>query len=658
MTRLGPAFLRASYRLACALRLEAAWILLFLVSRTALRALILVATLLRWPVAVALDLRRHRPVDLRQLDTLLWVRQLDRRQRRKWERAQKQASQRMRRLAATGLAVGLMAMGTGTSSMPQAPDVFTNQTDTVSADAAANIDHLQDAISALASYLGVGPVFYNVRGPQFNAKGDNATDDAVPIQNAITAAQGTTGVVFFPPAFYKIGAALNVTASSVRLIGAGTRTSLILPLLSFPAATFMLTMGQASGSALSGLGLEHLQFNCSSNTTTPAVYLRNLAFSRFVAYTAQYAGNALKLTAVTDSTFDQGYIALSGTVGSGEGALVLDTTTINGSYSSHLYFRNYDIEVCTGHSIEVLNTTNPIYQILFENLKVELANGGWTTNGTDYPIYLQTGSHIKFTRPLFSSANLTAPNVTVPAQVYIGSSCKDVVFESPWFFNNVGGTQSTCISSAYVRIDTNTDGVRFVNPYFDQAQGNITGAVPYCIDIVSSTTSDIAVIEPRFNNWSFPPPGPGNLGFQSGTVQQVKVRWSRLQASAYQAGAQSMANNAFTKVNFDTKNYDPNGNFDITTNHRYTVPIPGNYLVSAAVAFASSTAISCAIVKNGATFVATGPSSASAPRCAVSRVLALNAGDTIEVQGSQNSGGAINTDAQADRCYLDIRCLD
>lgn len=123
-------------------------------------------------------------------------------------------------------------MGTGTSSLPQAADVFTTQIDGVSADAAANINHLQDAITALGSYLGVGPVFYNVRGAQYNAKGNGTTVDTVALQNAINDATATSpngGTVFLPPGIYPVtasgGPALTLKANvNFRGCGRGVTT--------------------------------------------------------------------------------------------------------------------------------------------------------------------------------------------------------------------------------------------------------------------------------------------------------------------------------------------------------------------------------------------------------------------------------------------------
>jgi hypothetical protein len=54
-------------------------------------------------------------------------------------------------------------------------------------------------------------------------------------------------------------------------------------------------------------------------------------------------------------------------------------------------------------------------------------------------------------------------------------------------------------------------------------------------------------------------------------------------ARAFGTATQSLASNAFTKVIFNQESFDPNGNWDTSTNSRYTVPAPGKYLVAANV---------------------------------------------------------------------------
>ena len=54
------------------------------------------------------------------------------------------------------------------------------------------------------------------------------------------------------------------------------------------------------------------------------------------------------------------------------------------------------------------------------------------------------------------------------------------------------------------------------------------------------------------------------------------------------SGNVSLANSTFTKVTFNTEIYDPEGEYDHATNHRY-LPVAGTYLISAKITLVSAT---------------------------------------------------------------------
>lgn len=118
--------------------------------------------------------------------------------------------------------------------------------------------------------------------------------------------------------------------------------------------------------------------------------------------------------------------------------------------------------------------------------------------------------------------------------------------------------------------------------------------------------------------------------------------------SAYQSSAQSIAHNTFSKVQFQTKNFDTNSNFDNTTNYRYTPTVAGYYFVDARAAFNSLSQNSFSqILKNGG-------SEANSPtaipwagiansQSSVSALVYMNGStDYLEVWAYQASGGALS----------------
>lgn len=75
--------------------------------------------------------------------------------------------------------------------------------------------------------------------------------------------------------------------------------------------------------------------------------------------------------------------------------------------------------------------------------------------------------------------------------------------------------------------------------------------------------------------------------------------------SAYQnSGSQSVTASTFTKVQFNTEEFDTNSNYDNATNYRFTPTVAGYYQVNSCVACTatSGTLYAISLYKNGAGF--------------------------------------------------------
>jgi hypothetical protein len=97
--------------------------------------------------------------------------------------------------------------------------------------------------------------------------------------------------------------------------------------------------------------------------------------------------------------------------------------------------------------------------------------------------------------------------------------------------------------------------------------------------------------------------------------------------SAYQSSAQTISGSTFTKINFQTEEFDTNSNFD-TTLSRFTPTVAGYYYFTANVAIASSaTNLLISFYKNGSEFKRTSYIGESA-------VNALNGSSLISLNGS------------------------
>lgn len=75
---------------------------------------------------------------------------------------------------------------------------------------------------------------------------------------------------------------------------------------------------------------------------------------------------------------------------------------------------------------------------------------------------------------------------------------------------------------------------------------------------------------------------------------------------AYGSALQSVSNLTWTKVNFNTEEFDTNSSYDPTTNYRFTPTVAGYYQLNANILAISSTAGGAfvAIYKNGSAYAA------------------------------------------------------
>ncbi|MDT0435599.1 MULTISPECIES: hypothetical protein [Streptomyces] len=126
----------------------------------------------------------------------------------------------------------------------------------------------------------------------------------------------------------------------------------------------------------------------------------------------------------------------------------------------------------------------------------------------------------------------------------------------------------------------------------------------------------------------------------------------------YATVAQALSNDTWTPLTLDSEFFDSDNGHSTTTNtSRFVVPVAGTWDVTGSVGFAANGTANRAvrITVNGAavtgSFVKTS-SATAAGSCGLVTVcqVVCAVNDYIEVQGNQNSGGALNTNAGSDVC--------
>jgi hypothetical protein len=101
----------------------------------------------------------------------------------------------------------------------------------------------------------------------------------------------------------------------------------------------------------------------------------------------------------------------------------------------------------------------------------------------------------------------------------------------------------------------------------------------------------------------------GTAGIEDGSIVQADlasgVAGTGPAFSAYRSTAQTVTNDVYTKLLANTEEFDTNGNYDNTTNHRFQPTVPGYYQINGQIYFFSTGSITTGftiIYKNGVRF--------------------------------------------------------
>lgn len=111
-------------------------------------------------------------------------------------------------------------------------------------------------------------------------------------------------------------------------------------------------------------------------------------------------------------------------------------------------------------------------------------------------------------------------------------------------------------------------------------------------------------------------------------------------SSAYLDTTQTIDSGTFTRVAFDTENYDDRGEFDTTTN-QWTATDAGTYIIIVGVQFGGFTGSNVALqvmINGGARSYASRQQDAGFSTIRQTLIFNLSAGDTVDAEARQSSG--------------------
>jgi len=121
---------------------------------------------------------------------------------------------------------------------------------------------------------------------------------------------------------------------------------------------------------------------------------------------------------------------------------------------------------------------------------------------------------------------------------------------------------------------------------------------------------------------------------------------------AYQSTLQSLAAATYTKISFQTEEFDTDNCFDSTTNYRFTPTVAGYYQLNATMSLSGASSEGYILIrKNGSNIKAGNDIGGTAYGVTVSSIVSLNGStDYVEIWGY--SGTALNTSASQVGTYF------
>lgn len=131
--------------------------------------------------------------------------------------------------------------------------------------------------------------------------------------------------------------------------------------------------------------------------------------------------------------------------------------------------------------------------------------------------------------------------------------------------------------------------------------------------------------------------------------------------SAYGSGLQTVANNTYTKVQYNTEEFDTASNYDAATNYRFTPTASGYYQLNASITANGGTSGGVYIVlyKNGTVFKAGDYTPAGANGEAINLtalVYANGSTDYFEIYMWQDTGNSVSMGSSNNR-FVFSGCL-
>lgn len=333
------------------------------------------------------------------------------------------------------------------------------------------------------------------------------------------------------------------------------------------------------------------------------------------ASSAAIGVNAVELAGINTSTNTP--VAIS----SGDQISIHITVPIVGWSSSTKSSDGYDGRLIAS-SVHVINTVS-IPNVTFQKVNFESKNYDYT-----------------------NSLDLTNDRFTAPSSG---------LYRVSGYVNMAVGTGIRAVT-----LYKNGSGIATLNATVGVSGSGFSGALPFAHEIELVAGDYLEIFAYQDSGGSSNIVGNFDINFSKIQSPQAVVESETVACKYYSSGGVNHPDATATLIPFDNKTFDTHNAFDTATG-KFTAPVAGFYQVNSTITFTGGTSNGrrgIFILKNGGAdsfgtfFGAGGSTNGQAPHA--SDIFYLKAGEFIQIQGFQDSGGALTTTNDAAGNFISI----
>lgn len=233
---------------------------------------------------------------------------------------------------------------------------------------------------------------------------------------------------------------------------------------------------------------------------------------------------------------------------------------------------------------------------------------------------------------------------------------------------NLGGTTYTVVvwTSGDIITEAKLDNMVANDQAYDSHATEgllLNNTRAYCGKDTGATARDLIRLDSN-NDVQIGESGINHVVLTPGANKETKITINAKARAYLSADQENIANNTWTKIQLDTEDSDPGGNFDAVTNYRFTAPVTGSYLVFAGALWKNFAAAGklhmISVYKNGASYLSQKDYAHDTNERSqkIADMIDLTAGDFLELYVLHQEGaGTVDIDDDLGMTYLAVHLM-